>query len=189
MQQSYNLVHLILTSVVILGLTLLMVCIDAQAQIAFVSERDGNPEIYAMNINGGNQRNLTNNPHDDWCPSWSPDGKRIVFTSDRDGNREIYVLDINGGNQRNLTNNPHDDTFPAWSLNGERIAFMSKRDVHIVDFALTYEIYVMDNDGKNQQKLTNNRGNDTAPAWYNPACAVVPAGKMLTMWGMLKQID
>ena len=94
MQRRYSLAHFILVGVVALGLTPLMVVIDAQAQIAFSSNMDGNWEIYVMSINGKNQRRLTNNRHDDWSPSWSPDGKRIVLSSERDGNREIYVMAV-----------------------------------------------------------------------------------------------
>ena len=68
MQRRTNLRHLILASIIILGLTLLMVAVDAHAQIAFMSHRDGNWEIYVMDPNGGNQRNLTNNPDKDWEP-------------------------------------------------------------------------------------------------------------------------
>ena len=70
MQQKYNLTHFILASVVVLGLTPLMIVVDAQAQIAFVSKRDGNPEIYVMDDDGKNQRRLTNNRHADVSPAW-----------------------------------------------------------------------------------------------------------------------
>ena len=144
MQRRYGLAHFLLASVVALGLTLLMVCVDAQAQIVFISHRDGHfrddipgipdvptSEIYVMDADGGNQRRLTNNPASDYAPSWSPDGKRIVFVSDRDGHvdangwptGDIYVMDADGGNPQNLTNNPFHDSLPSWSPDGKRIAF------------------------------------------------------------------
>ena len=166
MQRRCNLAHLILAIVVVLGLTLLMVCVDAQAQIAFASQRDGNHEIYVMDADGGNQRNLTNDLHLDWDPSWSPDGKRIVFVSQRDGHfrsrfgitSEIYVIDADGMNEQRLTENPQNDWFPSWSPDGKRIVFSSQRDGHFeTKFAITHEIYVMEADGGNQQRLTENR--------------------------------
>ena len=176
MQRRHSFVHLVLAGVVVLGLTPLLVCVDAQAQIAFVSDRDGNWEIYVMDINGNNQQRLTNNRHDDLNPSWSPDGKRIVFFSNRDGHvrndrpdiptYEIYVMDADGGNQQNLTNNSSDDRAPSWSPDGKRIAFSSTREGHFIgDFGLTSEIYVMDIDGGNQQRFTENPHGDQYPSW------------------------
>ena len=168
MQRRYNLTHFLLASVVVLGIAPLMVTVDAQARIAFESDRDGHIinnswayEIYVMDNDGGNQRNLTNNPADDRDPSWSPNGKRIAFVSNRDGHfigdfgitYEIYVMDADGGNQRNLTNHPDNDSHPVWSPNGKRIAFGRRGD-----------IYVMDTDGGNQQRLTKDRTNGE-PSW------------------------
>ena len=174
MHRRYNLARMILAVVVALTLTSLMAVVDAQAQIAFVSQRDGNPEIYVMDADGGNQRNLTNQPDRDWDPSWSPHGRRIAFVSDRDGHfradmpdtpsYEIYVMDNDGGNQRNLTNNPHDDRGPVWSPDGKRIVFTSRRERN-QDGHFNLELYVMDNDGGNQQNLTNNPGEDRFPSW------------------------
>ena len=86
MQRGYNLAHFILAGVVVLGLTPLMAVVDAQAQIAFMSERDGNAEIYVMDADGGNQQKLTNNPHSDARPAWfnspfsvSPGGKKFTM--------------------------------------------------------------------------------------------------------------
>ena len=171
MQRRYSLGHLILCSVVALVLILLMVCVDTQAQIAFVSQRDRNPEIYVMDNDGENQRRLTNNRAKDWSPSWSPDGKRIVFMSNRDSHvhakhgwdtYEIYVMDADGGNPHNLTNDPHDDRDPSWSPDGKRIAFTANRDW---DNPQSINIYVMDADGSNPERLTNNPTEDEDPSW------------------------
>ena len=173
MRRKCNFAHLILASVIVSVLTPLMVCVDAQAQITFVSHRDGNPEIYVMDVDGNNARNLTNNPDKDFQPSWSPDGKRIAFMSNRDGHvhaihgwptYEIYVMDADGGNLQNLTNNPNDDTSPSWSPDGKRIAFASW-DGKFIEFVVDFEIYVMDADGDNLQNLTNNPNDDRYPSW------------------------
>ena len=174
MQRRYNLAHFILASVIVLLLTLLMVCVEAQAQIAFMSKRDGhfNPEIYVMDADGGNLQRLTNDPNDDRSPSWSPNGKRIVFFSNRDGHVmggiptfEIYVMDADGGNLQRLTNDPNDDRSPSWSPDGKRIAFVSMRDGHVMGGIPTSEIYVIDADGGNLQRLTNNPDGDWDPSW------------------------
>ena len=110
---------------------------------------------------------------------------QIAFTSERDGNREIYVMDANGTNQRKLTNSPLVDWDLSWSPDGRHIAFTSNRDGNL-------EIYVMDADGRRDpRRLTKNHHDDTDPAWFDPAFAfaVGPAGKTLTMWGWLKQVN
>ena len=90
MHRRCKLTHLILAGVVVLSLIPLMVTVDVQAQIVFQSDEDENWEIYVMDTDDGNLRNLTNNDRHDDDPSWSPDGKQIVFASnraDRNGNR------------------------------------------------------------------------------------------------------
>lgn len=119
-----------------------------QGRIAFVSDRDGNFEIYIMNADRSEQKRLTNHPADDIIPQWSPDGTRIAFISSRDGNEEIYIMNADGTQLVNLTNNPAQDKAMAWSPEGTRIAFESDRDNHS-------NIFLMNADGSDLIKLTN----------------------------------
>ncbi len=130
----------------------------ANGKIAFTSEQDGNPEIYAMNADGTGPVRLTNNTAGDYAPAWSPDGAKIAFNSDRDGKHEVYVMNADGSGQTNLTNNAANDYYPDWSPDGMKIAFTSERDGNP-------EIYVMNADGSAQTRLTNNMALDEAPAW------------------------
>ena len=146
------------------GTFLLAIGVQAEApkqqQIAFYSNRDGNSEIYVMDVDGKNPQRLTINPAVDAGPSWSPSGKRIAFHSNRSGNNDIFVMDANGNNQTNLTNSPDaDDREPDWSPTGENIAYQSKDTGH-------YDILVMSANGKNVRNVTNKPDSrDQYPAW------------------------
>jgi LysM repeat protein len=74
----------------------------SQGRVAFMSTRDGNWEIYVIDMDSGNLRRLTNNSAQDGLPTWSPDGKSIAFVSNRSGAWAIWVMDASGGNQRKL---------------------------------------------------------------------------------------
>ena len=145
-------------------------------RIAFNSVKDGNMEIYIVNADGTEQRNLTNNPAHDGYISWSPDSKRILFSSDRDRtnkmdsyfNSDIYVMNADGTEQKNLTNNPSFYGSPSWSTDGKKIVFVSSQNVtSTLDFVMeqanfknrkdvNFEIYVMNSDGSELKNLTNN---------------------------------
>lgn len=126
--------------------------------IAFASNRDGNYEIYVMNEDGTDQKNLTCNPGHDRDPAWSFDGKKIAFTSDRDGNNEIYIMDADGSNQERLTFSLGSDRYPAWSPDGNYIVFTTDRDTND-------EIYVIDVKRKTLKRLTRNLSYDARPTW------------------------
>ena len=160
MQPRYSLIYVILVRFLFLGLAMFMASVQVRAQIALTSYRDGNTEIYVMDANGWNLRNLTRNPSVDDLPSWSPSGERIEFESRRDGTYEIYVMDADGGNPQRLTRHIAFDCCASWSPSGERIAFGADRD------SGNWEIYVMDVDGANLLNLTNNDdANDEWPSW------------------------
>tara|TARA_B100001245_G_C22853557_1_gene410322 strand:- start:103 stop:1128 length:1026 start_codon:yes stop_codon:yes gene_type:complete len=83
-------------------------------QLLFVSERDGNKEIYVMESSGNKQSRLTFNEKSDYSPVWSPDGRTIAFVSELDGDPDIFTMDVNGQNQTRITNNDSADTDPQW---------------------------------------------------------------------------
>ena len=127
--------------------------------LAFVSERDGNSEIYVVNVDGTGLLRLTDDVGRDVDPAWSPDGKRIAFASDRSGNSDIYVMDADGSNLVRRTQSGS-SSGPAWSADGKKIAFSSLRDGQ-------FGIYVMSEDGDwaNPTHAGYDRGWNTHPAW------------------------
>ena len=76
-------------------------------------------------------------------------------------------MDTDGNNQQRLTNNDfHDTEVPHGLLTANGLSSASKRDGHFIgEFGLSSEIYVMDADGKNTRRLTNNRKRDFSPSW------------------------
>jgi len=138
-------------------------------QIAFVSERHGNTDLFVIEPDGGHERRLTTDRATDESFSWSPRGDRIVYVSYRHGaepenvglgDAEVFVVDLRSGEQRNLTRNPDWDGDPDWSPDGSRIVFTRRTD-HA-------EIYVMRADGSGQAKLPGMSGdlvNDCCARW------------------------
>lgn len=82
--------------------------------LLYVSNPDGDFEIYAIRDEFGKRENLTHNQADDLSPALSPDGEWIAFVSDRDGRREIYLMRPDGTDVRRLTWNQFTDSDPAW---------------------------------------------------------------------------
>jgi hypothetical protein len=91
--------------------------------IVFVSNRDGNAEIYSCNADGSGIRRLTNDGGTDGQPVWSFDGKRIAFVSSRTGVSEIYIMNADGSNVTQRTFSKSNCNSPTWSPDGTMIAF------------------------------------------------------------------
>jgi hypothetical protein len=130
------------------------------SRLTFVSDLDGNPDIWVVDLDGSNAVNLTQEEAKDHSPAWSPDGDWIAFASLRDSRYwELYVMRPDGSDVQRLTWwEDASDLSPSWSPDGTRLAFASKRDGN-------WEIYTMDRDGGNLARLTNNPADDTNPAW------------------------
>ena len=100
-----------------------------------------NFEIYVMDADGGNRKNLSNNPVDDKDPDWSPDGTKMAFVSRRTGEYQIYVMDADGTNLIKLTDGPETKREPDWSPDGGKIAFTVRDGINHFE--------VIDANGKN----------------------------------------
>jgi len=138
-----------------------------KGKIVFQSNRDGNFEIYSMNDDGTNLIRLTNSISYDVSPSWSPDGSHILFASDRDDNWEIYTMRSNAEDVRRLTSRPGSNTAPSWAREGTKILFVSTRD------AINGELYLMNPDGTNIERLTRDSTVKDTPVMTPDGASVV----------------
>ena len=125
--------------------------------IVFESQRDGNSELYRLDVRTRKVKRLTNDPAFDGDPAWSPFGHGIAFTSTRTGNREVFLMRFDSSQPLNLTNNRASDFDPTWSPNGELVTFVTDRDGNM-------EIYAT-NDRFLLRRLTAHPSLDAFPAW------------------------
>jgi len=90
-------------------------------------------------------------------------------------------MNADGSRTRNLTNHPADDSLPEWLPDGKQIAFSSERDGKL-------NLFVMDANGRNQQRLTDSNHWHWMGDWFDPAFAfpVAPQGRLITVWGRMK---
>jgi Tol biopolymer transport system component len=128
---------------------------------AFLSDRDGDLELYTMDADGYNVQQLTFNDAFEFRPNWSPDGKAIVYTSDRDANFELYAISRDGTTDTRLTFNDAGDGYPAWAPDGSEIVFGSDR----AGVRGGSDLFTMRVDGSEQVNRTLFPGLDIQPDW------------------------
>jgi len=139
-------------------------------QIVFVSDRDGNSEIYSMDVDGSNVQRLTNDPRLDYWPAVSPDGTQIAFTRYDSGADQtaLWLMSADGTNVRQLTSPPatyygSSDQYPSWSPDGSQIVFHSHRGTSYGNQVM--EVWVVNADGTGLTQLTFAVGSDKYPDW------------------------
>ena len=136
-------------------------CSTSGLEFSFSTSRDGNSEIYIANINGSNQRNLTNNPNADDQPRWSSDNK-IVFVTDRDtpgtGELNFYLVNPDSTGLQGLTNLGGVEVDLSWSPDSSRFVFTNGPVIG------PFHIYLMNRDGTGLTQLTT-QGQNRYPAW------------------------
>lgn len=128
-------------------------------QVVFISNRDGNFDLYKANLDGSALRNITNTPNvNERDPDWSPDGRKIVFVSDASGGNGLYVMDPDGSNIRQLLGGEWNCSFPNWSPDGNKIAFTAR-------VAGTDHIHTINADGSNVYQITSRVPDNVMPSW------------------------
>ena len=112
-----------------------------------VLSKDGNPEIYVMDIDSGQLRRLTTSAAIDTEPAWAPDGKSLVFTSDRGGTPQIYRMPATGGAATRLTFEGRYNSRATFAPDGKSIALVHGNQG-------TYRIAVLDLENNALRVLT-----------------------------------
>lgn len=135
-----------------------------KSKIAFSSNRDGDYNIYTMNLDGTNIKKLSYDLSDEFQPAWSKDGSKIAFVSDYDGlwagDYDIFIMNNDGTGITNLTDSPGISEYaPFWSKDGKRIGFFVRDDT---------QPYVINIDGTNPSVLYSSQFKDFLFGWQSP---------------------
>ena len=130
------------------------------SKIAFSGNYDGNTDIYVMPSEGGVPVRVTHHGMSDRVLGWYPDGKSLLYASSMESGKQrfsqFYKVSASGGLPDKLPIAMGE--FGSLSPDGSKIAFQSYHDDN-------WEIYIMNADGTEQQRLTNNNVKDSEPAW------------------------
>lgn len=136
-------------------------------------------DIYSVDTNGNNMQKLTDVKGYDAEATVSPKGDKIVFTSTRDGDIDIYTMNIDGSNVVRLTDEPGYDGGAFFSPDGSKIVYRASRPMEgkeLDDYRRLLaqglirpsklDIYVMDADGSNKVRVTDNNAANFAPFFH-----------------------
>ncbi|MCB0210896.1 MAG: PD40 domain-containing protein [Anaerolineae bacterium] len=144
------------------------------AMVAFDSNRSGNSRIYFLGTHDNEQFRFEIIGEQ---ADWSPDSDKIVYRSGRNGTTGIWISNRDDSGHTLITNGGS-DSFPAWSPDGETIAFSR-------DEGGNADIYTVDIDGSNLQRLTDAPGPDTLPT-YTPDGQLIFRSARTGSWSIWK---
>ena len=131
----------------------------ARTKIAYVSELGSARELFIMDYDGYDPRQLTADGFLNLMPRWSPDRRFLVFTTYRNRNtQDIDLLELANGKRWTLVSQGGLNITPALSPDGNFLAYSSSYEGNA-------ELYRMDTHTKAVQRLTTNAGGDLSPSW------------------------
>jgi serine/threonine protein kinase/Tol biopolymer transport system component len=131
-------------------------------QIAFVSERDGLPQIYIINVDRTDLRRLTNMGDGACQPAWSPDGDQLLFVSpcnkksDKYPNAAIYLMNADGSEIQPLITLIGGVFDPEWSSAGILFTYLEDNKPHV---------WVANEQGRNRERISMENAYDSQPSW------------------------
>lgn len=134
------------------------------SQVAFVSTKDGNKEIFISDFDGTNPRQFTTNNSITLFPAWSSDVQWMAYTSYLNGKPDLYIRNIKE-NSGSVVAKKGIQITPAWVPGKFELAAT-------LSFSGDQEIYLLTGQGKVIKRLTRSRGIDVEPTWS-------PDGKMM----------
>ena len=126
--------------------------------IGFASNRTGNFEIWLMDWDGANQRQITHHNALSILPSWSADNQRMVYTSFLGGTSDMYVISRRGGGRIRIPTGLGLNTSATFSPISNDIAFVGS-------VAGNPDIYIIKDDGTNLRRLTHDSSIESTPEW------------------------
>ena len=130
----------------------------ATSSVTFVSAQTGTKELYIMDIDGANVRQLTNDKSTNIGPKFSKEGNQIAYTSWKSGYPDVWVIDLANNNRRRVSFYPGVNSGPSFSPDGSLIALTLSKDGNT-------ELYTIAAGGGSPTRLTRSRGTEASPTW------------------------
>ncbi len=132
--------------------------------ISFISERDGQREVYIIRANGTGEKRFTNNKNADYNGPFSPDGSSllVIRAEGEDGPQKLYLWPLDGSEPKRLGPDTGRIRFPNFTPDGKFIVFESNGSKEMLSHFC--DIYRIDSAGKKLERLTNNPEGNFEPA-------------------------
>lgn len=134
-------------------------------QVAFVSNKDGSPKIYTMNIpatlgkvNELKPKLITKYQGDCTAPNWSPDGKKIAYCVKTKGPRQIWVYDFDRKEEYQVTQGADNKENPTWAPNSSHLTYNTTE-------AGNTEVYFISLNELKPVRITSGTGDKRFPSW------------------------